>query len=150
MAGESPFTIAGNIANEPELGFTSSGAGYLNLTIASTPRILDKNTNEWKDGEALFIRGTAWRNLAENSAETLKKGMGVIAVGSLKQRSFEKDGEKRTVIEMDITDIAPSLRYATAQVAKTTSGGGGIRNAAGGSDVWSNNPGANTGMQAPF
>ncbi|MFE5290118.1 single-stranded DNA-binding protein [Nocardia sp. NPDC056611] len=150
MAGETPLTLVGNIANDVELGFTSGGAAYLNLSIASTPRVFDKNTNEWKDGEPLFLRGTAWRKLAENAADSLQKGSRVIVTGNLKQRSYEKDGEKRTVIEMEITEIGASVQFATVQITKSSSDSGSLRNAAGGGDVWGSPGTANAGMDAPF
>lgn len=117
------ITCIGNLTADPELRFTASGAPVANFTIASTPRTFDKNANEWKDGEALFLRCTLWRDPAENVAETLKKGTRVIAQGKLKQRSYEtREGEKRTVIELEIEEIGPSLRYATAKVTRTQRG----------------------------
>lgn len=118
MSGETPITIIGNLTADPELRFTQSGAAVASLTIASTPRTFDKTSNEWKDGDALFMRATLWRQAAENAAETLTKGMRVIATGVLKQRSYEKDGQKRTVVEMEIEEIGPSLKYSTAKVVK--------------------------------
>lgn len=128
MAGETVITVVGNLTNDPELRFTPSGAAVASFTVASTPRTLDKNTNEWKDGEALFLRCSIWRQAAENVAESLQRGARVIVSGRLKQRSFEtKEGEKRTVIELDVDEVGPSLKYATAKVNKTqrASGGGG-------------------------
>jgi len=126
MAGETPITIVGNLTSDPELRFTPSGAAVASFTVASTPRFLDKSTNEWKDGDALFLRCSLWRQAAENAAESLQRGYRVIVQGRLKQRSFEtKEGEKRTVIEVDVDEIGPSLKYATAKVNKTTRGGGG-------------------------
>ncbi len=126
MAGETVITVVGNITADPELRFTPSGAAVANFTVASTPRTLDKNTNEWKDGEALFLRCSVWRQAAENVAESLQRGMRVMVQGRLKQRSYEtKEGEKRTVIELDVDEIGPSLKYATAKVNRTTRGGGG-------------------------
>ncbi|MGI8681389.1 MAG: single-stranded DNA-binding protein [Mycobacteriales bacterium] len=126
MAGDTPITIVGNLTNDPELRFTPSGAAVASFTVASTPRFLDKSTNEWKDGDALFLRCSLWRQAAENAAESLQRGARVIVTGRLKQRSFEtKEGEKRTVIEVDVDEIGPSLKYATAKVNKTTRGGGG-------------------------
>ncbi len=123
MAGETTLTIIGNLTADPELRFTPGGDGVANFTIASTPRTFDRTSNEWKDGETLFMRCAAWRELSENTANTLTKGMRVIATGRLKQRSFEtKEGEKRTVIELEIDEIGPSLRYATAQVQRTEKG----------------------------
>jgi single-strand DNA-binding protein len=135
MAGETVITVIGNLTSDPELRFTPSGAAVASFTVASTPRTLDRQTNEWKDGEALFLRCSIWRQAAENVAETLQRGMRVIVQGRLKQRSFEtKEGEKRTVIELDVEEVGPSLKYATAKVNKTTrgSGGGGGSNGGGG------------------
>jgi len=126
MAGETIITVVGNLTADPELRFTPSGAAVANFTVASTPRTLDKSTNEWKDGEALFLRCSVWRQAAENVAESLQRGMRVVVQGRLKQRSYEtKEGEKRTVVELDVDEIGPSLKYATAKVNKTTRGGGG-------------------------
>lgn len=126
MAGETVITVIGNLTGDPELRFTPSGAAVANFTVASTPRMLDRSTNEWKDGEALFLRCSIWRQAAENVAESLTRGARVIVSGRLRQRSFEtKEGEKRTVIELDVDEIGPSLRYATAKVNKTSRGGGG-------------------------
>jgi single-strand DNA-binding protein len=125
MAGETLITIVGNITNDPELRFTPSGAAVANFTVASTPRTFDRQANEWKDGETLFLRCSIWREAAENVAESLQRGMRVIATGRLKSRSFEtKEGERRTVIELDVDEVGPSLRYATAKVAKASRGGG--------------------------
>jgi single-strand DNA-binding protein len=126
MAGETVITVVGNLTSDPELRFTPSGAAVANFTVASTPRMLDKATNEWKDGEALFLRCSVWRQAAENVAESLTRGARVMVQGRLKQRSFEtKEGEKRTVIELDVDEVGPSLRYATAKVNKASRGGGG-------------------------
>ncbi|MCW2669892.1 MAG: single-stranded DNA-binding protein [Frankiales bacterium] len=125
MAGETVITVVGNLTGDPELRFTPSGAAVANFTVASTPRTLDKATNEWKDGEALFLRCSIWRQAAENVAESLQKGMRVVVQGRLKQRSYEVNGEKRTSVELDVEEIGPSLKYATAKVNKTTRGGGG-------------------------
>ena len=125
MAGETVITVIGNLTGDPELRFTPSGAAVASFTVASTPRTLDKATNEWKDGEALFLRCSIWRQAAENVAESLQKGMRVMVQGRLKQRSYEtKEGEKRTVIELDVEEVGPSLKYATAKVNRTTRGGG--------------------------
>ncbi|MGB9377681.1 MAG: single-stranded DNA-binding protein [Mycobacteriales bacterium] len=125
MAGETIITVVGNLTADPELRFTPSGAAVANFTVASTPRTLDKTTNEWKDGEALFLRCSVWRQAAENVAESLQRGMRVVVQGRLKQRSYEtKEGEKRTVVELDVDEVGPSLKYATAKVNKTTRGGG--------------------------
>jgi single-strand DNA-binding protein len=119
MAGETIITVVGNLTADPELRFTPSGAAVASFTVASTPRTFDKQTNEWKDGEALFLRCSAWRQLAENVAESLQRGTGVIVQGRLKQRSFEtKEGEKRTVMELDVDEIGPTLKWATAKVVK--------------------------------
>jgi single-strand DNA-binding protein len=125
VAGETVITVIGNLTGDPELRFTPSGAAVASFTVASTPRTLDKATNEWKDGEALFLRCSIWRQAAENVAESLQKGMRVIVQGRLQQRSYDtKEGEKRTVIEMQVDEIGPSLKYATAKVNRTTRGGG--------------------------
>ena len=125
MAGETLITVVGNLTADPELRFTPSGAAVASFTIASTPRTFDRNANEWKDGEALFLRCSIWRQAAENVAESLTRGMRVVAQGRLKQRSYEtREGEKRTVIELDVEEIGPSLKYASAKVNKTTRGGG--------------------------
>jgi single-strand DNA-binding protein len=129
MAGETVITVVGNLTADPELRFTPSGAAVASFTVASTPRTFDRQSNEWKDGEALFLRCSIWRQAAENVAETLQRGMRVIVQGRLQQRSFEtREGEKRTVIEMQVDEVGPSLRYATAKVNRTqrgSSGGGG-------------------------
>jgi len=126
MAGETVITVVGNLTNDPELRFTPSGAAVASFTVASTPRTLDKNTNEWKDGDALFLRCSIWRQAAENVAESLQRGMRVVVQGRLKQRSFEtKEGEKRTVVELEVDEVGPSLKYATAKVTKASRGGGG-------------------------
>jgi single-strand DNA-binding protein len=126
MAGDTVITIIGNLTADPELRFTPSGAAVANFTVASTPRQFDRQTNEWKDGETLFMRCSVWRDAAENVAESLQRGMRVIVSGRLKSRSYEtKEGEKRTVVEMDVDEIGPSLRSATAKVNKTQRGGGG-------------------------
>jgi single-strand DNA-binding protein len=126
MAGETVITVVGNLVADPELRFTPSGAAVASFRIASTPRIFDKQTNEWKDGEGLFLSCSVWRQAAENVAESLQRGMRVIVQGRLKQRSYEtKEGEKRTVYELDVDDIGPSLKSATAKVVKAARGGGG-------------------------
>lgn len=126
MAGETSLTVVGNLTADPELRFTQSGAAVTSFTVASTPRTFDKNSGEWKDGEALFLRCNVWRQVAENVAESLTRGSRVLVTGRLKQRSFEtKEGEKRTVIELDVDEIGPSLRYATVKVNKVSRDGGG-------------------------
>lgn len=135
MAGETTITVIGNLTNDPELRFTPSGSAVANFTIASTPRTFDRQSNEWKDGETLFLRAGVWREAAENAAETLTKGMRVIVTGRLKSRSYEtKEGEKRTVIELEVDEIGPSLRWASAKVNRTqrSSGQGGFGGGNGG------------------
>lgn len=166
MAGETVITVVGNLTNDPELRFTPSGQAVASFTVASTPRTLDRTTNEWKDGEALFLRCSIWRQAAEHVAESLTKGARVIVQGRLKQRSFEtREGEKRTVIELDVDEVGPSLRYATAKVVKAgrgsgfggggASGGGGATNGGGGytggsvEDPWSQPAGASSD-EPPF
>ena len=126
MAGETVTTVVGNLTADPELRFTPSGAAVANFTVASTPRFFDRQAGEWKDGEAMFLRCNIWRQAAENVAESLTRGMRVIVQGRLRQRSFEtKEGEKRTVIELEADEIGPALRYATAKVNKVSRGQGG-------------------------
>ena len=126
MAGDTTITVVGNLTADPELRFTPSGAAVANFTVASTPRIYDRQSGEWKDGEALFLRCNIWREAAENVAESLTRGARVIVTGRLKQRSFEpREGEKRTVVEVEVDEIGPSLKYATAKVNKASRGGGG-------------------------
>ncbi|TDK24573.1 MULTISPECIES: single-stranded DNA-binding protein [Arthrobacter] len=126
MAGETTITVVGNLTNDPELRFTPSGSAVANFTIASTPRTFDRQSNEWKDGETLFLRASVWREAAENVAETLTKGTRVVAQGRLKSRSYEtKEGEKRTVMELEVDEIGPSLRYASAKISRTQRSGGG-------------------------
>ena len=133
MAGETVITVVGNLTSDPELRYTQNGLAVANFTIASTPRTLDRGSNEWKDGEALFLRASVWREYAEQVAGSLTKGSRVIAIGRLKQRSYEtKEGEKRTSIELEIDEIGPSLRYATAQITRTSREGGGPGGAGGG------------------
>jgi single-strand DNA-binding protein len=162
MAGETVITVVGNLTADPELRFTSSGAAVASFTIASTPRTFDRNNNEWKDGEALFLRCSIWRQAAENVAESLQRGARVVATGRLRQRSFEtREGEKRTVIELEVDEIGPSLRYATAKINRTqrgsSSGGfGSPSGSAGGGesadDPWSSVPAASGGFsdEPPF
>ena len=126
MAGDTTITVVGNLTADPELRFTPSGAAVANFTVASTPRIFDRQSSEWKDGEALFLRCNIWREAAENVAESLTRGSRVIVTGRLKQRSFEtSEGEKRTVFEVEVDEIGPSLKYATAKVNKASRSGGG-------------------------
>ncbi|GAA3563122.1 hypothetical protein GCM10022222_53610 [Amycolatopsis ultiminotia] len=121
MAGDTVITVIGNLTSDPELRFTPTGAAVASFTVASTPRTLDRQTGEWKDGEALFLRCSLWRQQAENAAESLTRGTRVVVQGRLVQRSFEtKEGERRTVVELQVDEIAPSLRYATAKLTKTT------------------------------
>ncbi len=128
MAGETIITVVGNLTADPELRYTQSGLAVANFTIASTPRTFDRQSNEWKDGEALFLRASCWREFAEHVAGSLTKGSRVIATGRLKQRSYDdRDGNKRTAIELEVDEIGPSLRYATAQVTRASGGGGGGR-----------------------
>ncbi|MET8981616.1 single-stranded DNA-binding protein [Streptomyces sp. NPDC004539] len=126
MAGETVITVVGNLVDDPELRFTPSGAAVAKFRVASTPRTFDRQTNEWKDGESLFLTCSVWRQAAENVAESLQRGMRVMVQGRLKQRSYEdREGVKRTVYELDVEEVGPSLRNATAKVTKTSGGGGG-------------------------
>ena len=132
-AGDTNITMIGNLVDDPELRFTPSGAAVAKFRVASTPRYLDRNTNEWKDGDSLFLQCQIWRQAAENVAESLTRGMRVIVSGRLKQRSYEtKEGEKRTVFEVEVDEVGPSLRNATAKVTKTTRAAGGNAGAASG------------------
>jgi single-strand DNA-binding protein len=143
MAGDTVITVVGNLTSDPELRFTPSGAAVANFTVASTPRTFDKNSNEWKDGEALFLRCSVWRQAAENVAESLTRGSAVIVQGRLKQRSYEtKEGEKRTVYELDVEEVGASLKFATAKITKASRGGGG---GGGGGGSWGGNGGGNGG-----
>ncbi|NLG46946.1 MAG: single-stranded DNA-binding protein [Gordonia sp.] len=142
------ITVVGNLTADPELRFTASGAPVANFTVASTPRTFDRQTNEWKDGEALFLRCSIWRDAAENVTESLVKGTRVVVQGKLKQRSYEtREGEKRTVVELEVDEIGPSLRYATAKVTRTPRGGGGGGNFGGnsGGGYGGNQGGGNSG-----
>jgi single-strand DNA-binding protein len=126
MAGETLITLVGNLTADPELRFTPSGAPVANFTVASTPRTFDRNANEWKDGDAMFLNCAVWRQAAENVAESLTKGMRVIVQGRLKSRSYEtREGEKRTVFEVDVEEVGPALKYATAKVTRNAGGSGG-------------------------
>jgi single-strand DNA-binding protein len=168
-AGDTAITIAGNLVDDPELRFTPSGQPVAKFRVASTPRYLDKGTNEWKDGDSLFLTCNVWRQAAENVAESLTRGMRVIVSGRLRQRSYEtKEGEKRTVYEIEVDDVGPSLRNASAKVNKVArsngnaggqggSGGGGGRAPAGGqggsgqdTDPWSSDSGSNFSDEPPF
>ena len=172
MAGETIITVVGNLTADPELRYTQNGLPVANFTIASTPRTFDRQANEWKDGEALFLRASVWREFAEHVAGSLTKGARVVATGRLKQRSYQdREGNNRTSIELEVDEIGPSLRYATAQVTRAASGGGGggqrpqvqadepwstpgssgggSNNAGGGADAWST-PGGNYGDDTPF
>jgi len=157
MAGETTITVVGNLTADPELRFTQSGAAVAGFTVASTPRTFDKASGEWKDGEALFLRCNVWRQVAENVAESLTRGSRVVVTGRLRQRSFDtKEGEKRTVVELEVDEIGPSLRYATAKVNKVSRGGGEGGGFGGGSsaprgggapadDPWGSAPAASSG-----
>jgi single-strand DNA-binding protein len=147
-AGDTTITLIGNLTDDPELRFTPSGAAVAKFRVASTPRYLDKQTGEWKDGEALFLTCNVWRQAAEHVAESLQRGTRVIVSGRLRQRSYEtREGEKRTVFELEVDEIGPSLRYATAKVQKMSrsSGGGGF----GGSGTAGDDPWASATPAAP-
>jgi single-strand DNA-binding protein len=142
--GDINLTIVGNITNDPELRFTPSGAAVASFTVASNSRYLDKTTNEWKDGEPVFMRCSVWRQYAENVAESLTRGTRVIVTGRLKQRSYEtREGEKRTVLEMEVDDVGPALRTATAKVTKVARAGGGGFGGDGGGFGGGNSGGSN-------
>lgn len=146
MAGDTIITVVGNLTADPELRFTPSGAAVANFTVASTPRMFDRQSGEWKDGEALFLRCNIWREAAENVAESLTRGARVVVQGRLKQRSFEtREGEKRTVMELEVDEIGPSLRYATAKVNKASRGGGGGGGFGGGGGGGQSRPAAASG-----
>ena len=167
-AGDTQITIAGNLVDDPELRFTPSGQPVAKFRVASTPRFLDKNTNEWKDGDSLFLTCNVWRQAAENVAESLTRGTRVIVSGRLRQRSYEtKEGEKRTVYEVEVDDVGPSLRNASAKVNKIArngsggSGGGGGRpsggqgsqsggGGGGDTDPWASDGGGSFGDEPPF
>ncbi|MBN9605596.1 MAG: single-stranded DNA-binding protein [Actinomycetales bacterium] len=142
------ITVVGNLTADPELRYTQSGQAVANFTIASTPRIFDRQANEWKDGEALFLRASCWRDFAENVAGSLTKGMRVVAQGKLKQRSYQdRDGNNRTSVELDVDEIGPSLRYATASVTRTQGGSRGGQGGGGGAaaEPWGGPSGASGG-----
>ncbi len=146
MAGETVITVIGNLTGDPELRFTPSGAAVANFTIASTPRTFDRQSNEWKDGETLFMRCSIWREAAEQVAESLTKGTRVIATGRLVQRSYDtREGEKRTVVELQVDEVGPSLRYATAKVTRTQRSGGGGGFGGGGGGNYGGGGGGNYG-----
>lgn len=161
MAGDTIITVVGNLTADPELRYTQNGLAVANFTIASTPRTFDRASGEWKDGEALFLRASVWREFAEHVAGSLTKGSRVIAQGRLKQRSYEtKEGEKRTTIELEVDEIGPSLRYATAQVTRQSRGGApgggdepwapsGQQGQASSADVWGA-PGGGFADETPF
>ena len=161
MAGETVITLVGNLVDDPELRFTPSGAAVANFRLASTPRTFDRQANEWKDGDTLFLTANVWRQAAENVAESLQRGMRVIVTGRLKSRSYEtREGERRTVFEIDVDEVGPSLRSATAKVTKASrgsGGGGGFgggNSGGGGDDPWSspagggNSGGSSSGSNA--
>jgi len=153
MAGETVITVVGNLVDDPELRFTPSGAAVANFRIASTPRTFDKQTNEWKDGDSLFLSCSVWRQAAENVAESLQRGMRVVVQGRLKARTYEtREGEKRTVFEIEVEEVGPSLKYATAKVTRTTRSGGsggfsgGQGGGSGDADPWAS-PAPQSGQQ---
>ena len=138
----------GNLTADPELRYTQNGVAVANFTIASTPRLYDRQSGEWKDGEALFMRASVWREFAEHVASSLTKGSRVVATGRLRQRSYEtKEGEKRTSIELEVDEVGPSLRYATAQIQRQSSGGSKPAGAI--DDSWSS-PAAGGAVQDPW
>jgi single-strand DNA-binding protein len=151
MAGETTITVIGNLVDDPELRFTPSGAPVANFRIASTPRTFDRQSNEWKDGDTLFLSCAVWRQAAENVAESLQRGMRVIVQGRLKSRQYEtREGEKRTVFEIDVEEVGPSLRSASAKVTKTTrQGGGGGYSGGGGGGGYSGGGGGGGQQSAP-
>ena len=175
MAGETVLTVIGNLTGDPELRFTPSGAAVANFTVASTPRTFDRQANEWKDGDTLFMRCSVWREAAENVAESLTKGTRVIVQGRLVQRSYEtREGEKRTVVELQVDEVGPSLRYASAKLTRTQrgggfggdsgggggsgggrggggfGGGGGRTSGGGGDDPWATGADSSAGDEPPF
>ncbi|QVQ51318.1 single-stranded DNA-binding protein [Spiractinospora alimapuensis] len=158
MAGDTPLTLVGNLVDNPELRFTQNGAAVARFRVASTPRFYDRQSGEWKDGEALFLTCNVWRQAAENVAETLQRGMRVIVQGRLRQRSYEtQQGEKRTVYEVEVDDVGPSLRSATASVTKTSrpggQGQGGRPQGNAGppaNDPWGSAPSAEPNAEPPF
>lgn len=152
MAGETIITLVGNLTADPELRFTPSGAAVASFTVASTPRNFDRQTNEWKDGDAMFINCSVWRQAAENVAESLQRGMRVIVQGRLKSRSYEtREGEKRTVFEIDVDEVGPALKYASAKVTRNSGGSssGGGQWQGGGNNQGGGAPGGNWSSSAP-
>ena len=151
MAGDTLITVVGNLVDDPELRFTPSGSAVANFRIASTPRIFDRATNEWKDGDSLYLTCNVWRQYAENVVESLTKGMRVIVQGRLKQRSYEtREGEKRTVFEIEVEDVGPALRNATAKVTKAARSGGDFGGGGGGGGGNSGGGGGNSGGNDPW
>lgn len=151
MAGETVITVVGNVTADPELRFTPNGAAVANFTVASTPRTFDRQTSEWRDGETLFLRCSAWREMAENVAETLSRGTRVVAQGRLRSRTFDtKEGERRTVFELDVDEVGPSLRYASANVTKNERGGGFSGGGQGGQQGGFGGGGQGGGQQGGF
>src|SRR6202042_667383 len=145
-AGDTTITIIGNLVNDPELRYTPTGQAVATFRVASTPRFMDRQTNEWKDGDSLFLSCNVWRQAAENVAESLQRGMRVIVSGRLRQRSYEtKEGEKRTVYEVEVDDVGPSLRNASAKVARVSRSGGGYGGGQGGQSYSGGNSGGNSG-----
>ncbi len=150
MAGETVITVVGNLVDDPELRFTPSGAAVANFRIASTPRTFDKQTSEWKDGDSLFLSCSVWRQAAENVAESLQRGMRVVVQGRLKSRQYEtREGEKRTVFEIEVEEVGPSLKYATAKVARASRSGGGGGGFGGGGGGGGQGQGGSAGGSAP-
>jgi single-strand DNA-binding protein len=146
MTGEATITVVGNLTADPDLRFTSTGVAVLDFTVASTPRVHDRESGEWRDGDTLFLRCNLWRQAAENAAQSLTKGTRVIVHGRLRQRSFEtKEGDKRTVVELDVDAIGPELRYASAKVSKVSRGGGATAD----DGPWESPP-ADTYDEVPF
>jgi single-strand DNA-binding protein len=151
MAGETVITVVGNLVDDPELRFTPSGAAVANFRIASTPRTFDRQTNEWKDGDALFLSCSVWRQAAENVAESLQRGMRVVVQGRLKQRSYEtREGEKRTVVELEVDEVGPSLAFATAKVTRASRSGGGGGYSGGGQGGGQSRPQQSGGGNDPW
>ena len=149
MAGDTTTTVIGNATSDPELRYTTSGAAVASVTIASTPRTFDRHSGEWKDGETLFLRCNIWRQPAENLAESITRGTRLIVQGRLKQRSFQtKEGEKRTVVELDVDEIGPSLRYATAKVNKVTRTNGNTPTSE--DNPWTGQPDTSSSEHPPF